>query len=169
MIAVLLAQISAFAKFAVIWILATGAMPAIAPYAHDDRAPIAIAFVASSEPPLFEDDADGTRTLAVLLATAREESSMRPDSIGDHGRAFGLFQIWRRPDLMAAIPNVREGLRQIRISFAECPQSPFDLYLSGKCGKSARVSRQSDRRMARVGAVLALLGRADLSGAEARK
>jgi len=163
-----IATLTSFARFILALALATRVVTVEAPQMHDDRAAGAIAFVAANDPPLFDDDFDGTRTLAVLLATAREESSFNVGALGDHGRAIGLMQVWRRSDLWAPVPNVREGLRQLRVSFAMCPKHPFAPYLSGVC-QGGRVGRQSDRRLQRVGAVLAIMGGADLSAAEARR
>lgn len=123
----------------------------LAPYVHDPRAAQAIAYVDTFDEPI---DGDPWLTEAVLLATAREESTFNVDAIGDHGRAFGLMEIWKRPDLMAPIANVEEGLRQLKVSFAMCPRHPFAPYLSSRCDRAVK---QSDRRTKRVGEVLAIM------------
>lgn len=159
----------ALLRYLVLFAAADHVIAIEAPQVHDERAASAIAYVAATASPLFDDDADGTRTLAVLLATAREESSFDVDAIGDHRQAFGLNEIWKRPDLMAPIPNTIEALRQLRISFAECSRAPFSMYLSGKCQTSGRVFRQSERRMRRVASVLAIINGLDTSAAIARE
>lgn len=162
-----LTKLVAIAHFVWVYSVALHVIAVLAPHVHDDRAALGIARVLETDAPLPGDD--GWLTEATLLANEREESTFDVDAIGDHGRAFGANQIWKRRDLMEPTANTREALRQIRVSFEMCPRSPFSMYLSGKCLTTGRVARQSDRRMARVGQILAIMAGKDISGAEARR
>ena len=144
----------------------TTAMANIQPATNHDALAAEIASVAIWHP-LFDDD-DGTLTASILVATAAQESSFRPAAIGDNGRAFGLTQIWRRPDLMDPIPNLIEATRQLRVSFAMCPRAPYQAYFSGGC-TSTVARRLSARRERLAVTVLRDMTAPDLSAAEARK
>lgn len=141
----------------------TTAMANIQPATNHDALAAQIASVAIWHP-LFDDD-DGTLTAAVLVATAAQESSFRPGAVGDHGRAFGLCQVWRRSDLMDPTANLIEAARQLRVSFAMCPRSMYSPYLSGKCTTDCRVRRLSAHREALAASVLRDMTAPDLSAA----
>lgn len=83
---------------------------------------------------------------ATLLETAYEESRFRP-LVGDHGRAFGVYQLQRVPrwiglDLHQATPI---ALERIRLSVRFCPSAPLAPYVGGCRVPAAR--RASARRM----------------------
>ena len=126
----------------------------------------AIAYVATVDPPLFEDDTTGDLTEAVLLANARQESTFNVDAVGKAGEV-GLMQIWKGSAAMRdPVTNVRESLRQLRISYAMAPRCPFCAYLGGPRGiASARVRRLSAHREALAASVLRDMTGPDLSAA----
>jgi hypothetical protein len=93
---------------------------------------------------------DDPREAATLLETAYEESRFKPNAIGDHGAAFGVYQLHRVPmyvgfDLHLATPIARDRLR----SSAElCPGAPLAPYIGGCHNRTAR--RVSAHRLAIV-------------------
>jgi hypothetical protein len=158
----------AYAKFVYLVAVATSFVHDLAPRVDDARVPAALAIVAFTEPPIFDDDADGTRTLAVLTAGAFEESSFNVDARGKAGE-IGLMQIWRGgPAMHEPVANLREGLRQVRISFADFPSAPWAEFLGGPHGAASKHVRWlSDRRIKRAAGLLASLSAPSLADAVA--
>jgi hypothetical protein len=90
---------------------------------------------------------DDVQEAATLLVTAYAESRFRPGVVGDHGRAFGAYQLqgvpaWVGFDLHLATPIAQERLRKARQA---CPSSPLAPYI-GSCGSPA-ARRSSTYRM----------------------
>jgi hypothetical protein len=103
---------------------------------------------------------------ALMLETAYEESRFRP-LVGDHGRAFGVYQLQRVPrwiglDVHLATPI---ALERLRMSARWCPSSPLAPYVGGCRVPAAR--RASARRIGfaqrMVRRALALTAAADWS------
>jgi len=119
----------------------------------------AIADAANAEP-LWTSRADGAqRTAALLVAIAYHESRFNPTAIGDHGSAFGLYQIH-----VGAIPEAKTAnsfllprdasilaIHIIRESFRVCaPEPPRRrlgnyAYGRGSCGDE-RSKRNSEMK-----------------------
>jgi hypothetical protein len=107
-----------------------------------------IAQVALSEPVLLRKGWDSPKGASALLgATVGQESSYGARRVGDSRHSFGITQIFGRKDLENDDDGaLREGWRQIRVSFEMCPDEPFGAYLSGKC-LDGTVKRESAARM----------------------
>lgn len=141
------------------------AMQFIAPGRDHDELGGAIARRAEAEAPLFADDADRRKTIALLVAVGFRESSLRNDAEGDHDTktkaptSFCAFQIhlpwgartregWSGADLKAD-PNrcVEVAFRMLRGSIIQCRALPSDerlaVYARGRCdsAEGQRLSR----------------------------
>lgn len=123
----------ALIKYFSLRMLALTAIFWLCPHAHATQAlevADASAFAAATEAPLYQVDTSGERTVLALVATAAGESSMRSHAVGDGGKSFGYFQIWKRPNMTPREQAV-EALRQMRVSLAMCDD--FTAYLAGRC------------------------------------
>ena len=98
----------------------------------------------AEQDPIFT-GAEGTeRTAALLVSLAWFESRFDPDAMGDHGKAFGLYQVQaggdRGPRLLGDARAATESATwEIRRSFQACRRQPFEerlaFYASGSCSK----------------------------------
>ncbi len=100
-----------------------------------------------SEAPLFAGDDGRVRTAVLLLSVASLESGgFRADvafcrTLGDHGRAAGMYQSHRSRDRVCSSTReaTRVALEQIRESFVACeanePAVWLAAYSSGSCSR----------------------------------
>jgi hypothetical protein len=141
------------------WVLAASSL--LAPNRSHDRLAEAIATRAEAEPPLFKEDEDRRKTMALLVAVAFRESSLRHDAVGDHVKgkptSFCAFQIhlpagrktaegWTGEDLLED-PNkcVTAAYRMLRISVRKCPDHPIAWYAEGPGGCASRRAQRISR------------------------
>jgi len=160
-----IATLTSFARFILALALATRVVTVEAPQLHDDRAAAAIAYVAAFDEPL-PGSGDPMFTEIEMLAGSFQESSWNADAVGKAGE-IGLFQIWKGgPEMRDPVANARAGLAQMRVSFRDCPSSPWAEFLGGPHGiHNARVRRMSARREALAARFLMILSGAP-DGAE---
>lgn len=125
----------------------------------------AIAARVDAEAPLFVDDATKKHTVALLVAMAFRESSLRNSAEGDRDKAgkptsFCAFQIhlpggartregWDGDELVHdAAKCVAVAMRMVRASIALCPEHPIAPYAGGPGAcESKRVQRVSRDRV----------------------
>lgn len=132
------------------WTLA--AMAALAPGRDHEVLGTAIARAAEAAPPLYANDDDRHRTVALLVAVAYRESTLVPDVVGDKGQSYCAFQIHRSSGgseelLRDTDACARKGLAMLRQSIRTCREHPIAWYASGPTGCSnARAQRISRDR-----------------------
>lgn len=109
---------------------------------------------------------DARRTTAVLVAIGYRESTFRPDVMGDHGNALGLFQVSRawieRGTSDAFLHDAREqarvALRLVRESVRACKGKPAELSLSWYAAGGAGCDRRHATSRDRMALAARLLG-----------
>ncbi len=124
------------------------AMRSLAPARDHGAVATAIAQVIDAERPLFADDDSKLRTAAFLVAVAFRESSLRPDAIGDHGRARCLFQLWDAPADVLTDPVLCTtiALGRMRDSMRACGAANLlGLYAAGPKGCSSEHAKRISR------------------------
>jgi hypothetical protein len=93
----------------------------------------------STEHPLFKGDDAVPRTVAQFVAVAFDESTFRPDAVGDHGRSIGLMQIgvsnlaelgMTKDDLLDPEKNLLAAARLMRASHRTCAARPPEYRLA---------------------------------------
>ncbi len=130
------------------WVLA--AMLFLAPGRDHGALASAVDRVVDEDGPVFGGPDGAARTRALVVAIAFRESSFRLDALGDGGRSVCAMQVWGGPKalLVDADACVREGLRRLRSSVAQCPKHPVAIYAAGPGGcASPRAQRISFDRM----------------------
>lgn len=89
--------------------------------------------------PLFKGDDAVPRTAAQFVATAFDESTFRPDAIGDHGRSIGLMQIgvsnlaelgMTKEDLLDPEKNLLAAAKLMKASHRMCAAKPAEFRLA---------------------------------------
>lgn len=115
---------------------------------------IALADAIGRSAPIFPHDDDKRRTVALAVAVAYREGGMRDRGVlGDHGRSFCTFQIHESSGGTAALLEdvgacVERGLAMLRESVRVCPAYPVAWYAEGPRGcTSRRAQRISGDRM----------------------
>ena len=74
---------------------------------------------------------------ALLLAyTAKAESDMTLHAVGDHGRAFGAFQLHSPLGRGDAVTQTRAALEWFRWARGRCPRMAMQAYMSGGCQRA---------------------------------
>jgi hypothetical protein len=116
----------------------TSLSPAQDPVMRHGRLATAIAVVASEEAPLFKNDEDRVRTVALLVAVAFRESSLQHDAVGDSGRSVCAMQIHGgNKSLLVDTPAcVRTGLSMLQESIRVDRDEPVAFYARGPRYKS---------------------------------
>lgn len=167
MISATLARLYAFIHWAYLYCVALHVIAVLAPHVHDDAAARGIASAMVLDGSIDDDD---RFTEAQGLAGIAQESSFNASAVGKMGEV-GLFQIWRGgPEMLDPVANARAGLAQMKISFRDCPSSPWAEFLGGPRGiHDAHVRRMSARRERLAGEILAIMNGGDLTAAEARR
>ena len=164
-----LARLYAFIHFVYLYAVALHVVSVLAPHVHDDAAARGIASAMALDGSIDDDD---RFTEASALAGAFQESSFSASAVGKAGE-IGLFQIWRGgPEMLDPVANARAGLAQMKISFRDCPSSPWAEFLGGPRGiHDARVRRMSARRERLAAEILSIINGPALgsAGMEARK
>lgn len=103
-----------------------------------NRVALAIAKV-SVEHPLFRGEDAIPRTVTQFVAVAFDESTFRPDAVGDHGQSIGLMQIgvsnlaelgMTREDLLDPEKNLLAAARLMRSSHRMCAAKPKEYRLA---------------------------------------
>jgi hypothetical protein len=104
--------------------------------------------VSNDEAPLFDDDADKHKTVALMTAVAFRESSFILN-ISSKTNDHCWFQINGRPDLKKdPVACTKAAFKIMRESIKVCPKYPVAYYAEGPQGcKSARAQRISSDRM----------------------
>jgi len=165
-----LANIFAFARWVYLTAIFAFAMNYVQPAQNHDELAGLTAY-AVIEDPLFDDDVIDVTPGAIATITSgeAEESSLRIDAIGDHGRSCGALQKWDGCRL-SRLAALEAGIDQIRLSFAMSKTCPWCGFLAGPRGiESPHVRRMSKHRERLTVRILAALAGADLSTAEARR
>jgi hypothetical protein len=121
----------------VLWMM-TSLVPAQDPVLRHGRLASAITTVALEEAPLFKNDEDRVRTVALLVAIAFRESSLQHDAVGDSGRSLCAYQIHGgEPGLLDDTNScVRTGERMLRVSIRMDRDEPVAFYARGPRFKS---------------------------------
>lgn len=130
------------------WVLA--AMLFLAPGRDHTAIAAAVERVVDEDGPVFGGPDGALRTRALVVAIAFRESSFRLDAVGDRGASYCAMQVWggSKALLVDADACVREGLRRLRASVAQCPKHPVAIYAAGPAGcVSPRAQRISFDRM----------------------
>lgn len=104
--------------------------------------------VSNDEAPLFADDADKHKTVALMTAVAFRESSFRLD-VSSKTNDHCWFQINGHPELKKdPVACTKAAFKIIRESMRVCPKYPIAYYASGPEGcKNERAQRISTDRM----------------------
>jgi len=94
----------------------------------------------------------GTRQAdAVVLAyTAWAESRMHLRAVGDHGKAFGAFQVHSSAGRADAVTQARAALGHLRRDRAVCPSMPVSAFVSGNCAHGRRLARYRMKEIMRA-------------------
>jgi len=110
----------------------------------------AITIVSLEEGPLFANDPDLERTVALLVAVAFRESSLTASVTGDGGRAVCAMQIYDGPRTLNDDPIacVRTGHRMLKTSIRVDRMNPVAFYARGPRFASEEARRISRDRMA---------------------
>jgi len=121
---------------------------------HDTAA--AVADVVLVEQPLFEGAHGRERTAALLVSVAWFESTFRPDALGDHGQAHGLYQVHDHGELADAREATRTALALMRQSFRACRALPMEERLAwyaagGADGCTSEAGRRASRHRVSLG------------------
>lgn len=143
---------------------ALAAMSHVSPLADHHELASAIVDVVESEPPLFANDADRRRTVALVSAVAFREGSLGLHVEGDlrNGKptSWCTAQInlspgaktlegWTGPELRDdPVKCITVELRMLRESIRICPKAPVAFYAAGPGWKGARAIRISNDRVA---------------------
>ncbi len=117
----------------------------------------AIADVVEASPPLFAGELGREKTAALLVSLAWFESTFRPDALGDHGEAHGLYQVHGRGELADPHEATEVALELVRLSFTACRARPVEERLAWYAGggfdcsaPSAAALRASRHRVLRA-------------------
>ena len=86
----------------------------------------AIAEVVETERPLFDGAHGREKTAALLVSLAWFESTFRPDAVGDHGEAHGLYQVHGHGELAEPHEAASVAIALLRQSMALCRTRPLD-------------------------------------------
>lgn len=122
----------------------------------DERAELAdeIAAVVDADVPMYRDDAGKARTLALHVAVAFREGSLRTSIVGDGGHSFCAFQIHDSSGGSLALTSsaaacAEAGHRLLVASARACRAHPVATYAEGPRGcESPRAQRISADRVA---------------------
>jgi len=94
----------------------------------------AIAQVVEESEPLFQGPLGRPRTAALLVSLAWFESTLKPDAMGDHGQAHGLYQVHGHGELVDPLEATRVALELVRQSFRACRARPLEERLAWYAG-----------------------------------
>ena len=99
---------------------------------------------------------DERGTVAVMLATADEESGFRMDVHGDSGRAKCAMQLWSREDVSTPEACMLVALRNMKESQRMDAGAPLAQYCGGRDRPAAR--RMSARRIRKAAELVRQVG-----------
>jgi hypothetical protein len=69
----------------------------------------------------------------VLVYTAKAESDLTLGAVGDHGKAFGAYQLHSWKGKGDAVTQTRAALGWMRWAKGRCPRMPMQAFMSGGC------------------------------------
>jgi hypothetical protein len=85
---------------------------------------------------------------AVILAyTAKAESDLTLGAVGDHGRAFGAYQLHSPRGRGDALTQTRAALEWMRWARGRCPRMPMQAFMSGGCHVATELARSRMRKI----------------------